>query len=76
MDGGTAPQGIVQLSTTIEPGVFEGGISCGQDASGRFRVQGPGGRDGAVPFHPAIANTSYSFEEKAVFSISFSQTAT
>lgn len=57
VDGGAAPQGIFKLSTTIGPSVFEGGVSYGQDASGRFRVQGPVGGDGDVPFHTAIAHT-------------------
>lgn len=57
VDGGTAPQGVVKLSTTIDSGVLEGGISCGQDVSGRFRIQGPVGRDGAIPFHTAVAHT-------------------
>lgn len=58
VDGGTAPHGVFKLRTSVGPSVFEGRVSCGQDASGRFRVQGPVGRDGAIPFHTAIAYTS------------------
>lgn len=58
VDGGTAPPGVFKLSTTVGPCVFEGRVSGGQDASWRFRVQSPVGRDGAIPFHTAIAHTS------------------
>lgn len=58
VDGGTAPQGVFMLSATIGPSVFESGISCGQDAPTRLRVQGPVGRERAVPHHASIAHTS------------------
>lgn len=58
VDGAALPRGVFKLSTAVGSSIFEGGISCGQDASRRFSVQGPVGRDGAIPFHSAIAHTS------------------
>lgn len=58
VDGSTGPHGVFKLSTTVGPSVFKGCVSCGQNASRRFGIQGPVGRDGAIPFHTAVAHTS------------------